>query len=621
MTPRQPMWYAPSALRRRAAICRRGPKDGERYTPMVQKRLLWLLVLVTTLTTASLAVPGVPSNTLAAAPKHPVVVRLYVKDRDHLNAVAAELDIWETYPESGYVVAAVTPSQYQWLDSLDYRQEVDLARTAWLEPQAALDGRFYYFDRYYPNPNDRYVVDFLQQTEATYPDLTELVDIGNAWLAGQPGQYHRDMWVLRITNEDPAFGPIMDKPAFALLATIHAREVVAAELAIRYIQILTGGYQGQGGYGTDADITWLVNHNVAYVLVVQNPDGHAVNVQNTAASWRKNVDWDDGCSAPSSWGVDLNRNHSFMWGCCGGSSSDPCSYNYRGPTRASEPETLAFESFFSAVMVDQNGPNGEDEVPAAAPDDTSGIFVSLHSYSDLVLWPWGSEGHGVSPNDEQLRTIGRKFAYYTGYDPRGSIWYDVDGATDDWTYGMFGIASYTFEVGPAEGVCSGYMPPYDCIDGYGGRDFWGENRPALLYAHKIARSPYKTGYGPDASGVAAVPDHIVAGTGVTLTAAIADHRYGSDMRQPVAAAEYFIDAPGVDGNGTAMLASDGTWGGLNEEVEAIVDTTGLPVGRHYALVHGRSENGDWGSFTAVFVTVSQPLSVVHLPQVMRESLP
>jgi carboxypeptidase T len=586
-------------------------------TPMVQKRPLWLPALITTLLAGGLVIPGVPANTWAAAPGQPVVVRLYVKDREHLNAVAGQLDIWETHPESGYVVAAVTPNQYRWLEGLDYRQEIDVARSASLDPQAPLDPRFYYFDDHYTNANDRYVVDFLQQTESTYTNLTELMDIGNAWLAGQQGEHHRDVWVLRVTNEDPAYGPIDEKPAFFLMAAIHAREAVAPELAIRYIEVLTGGYEGQGGYGTDADVTWLVNHSVAYVLVMQNPDGYAVNEQNAGASRRKNLDWDDGCSLPSSWGVDLNRNHSFLWGCCGGSSSDPCSYNYRGPAGASEAETLAFQSFFTSVMEDQNGANRDDAVPAAAPAGTSGIFVSLHSYGDLVLWPWGFEGHGTSPNHEQLRTIGRKFAYYTGYDPSGSIWYAVDGATDDWTYGKFGIASYTFEVGPSEGACSGFMPPYDCVDGHSGRDFWAENRPAFLYAHKIARTPYITAYGPDTGDVAATPARASPGTAVTLTATIADQRYGADLPQPIAAAEYFLDAPGVDGTGVAMLPGDGTWGGVSEDVETVVDTTLVPLGVHYLLVHGRNGSGDWGPFSAVFLTVTGPRTFIHLPVVVR----
>jgi carboxypeptidase T len=539
------------------------------------------------------------------------VIRIYVKDRDHLNAVAGRLDIWEAHPDQNYVVAAVSLAQYRWLQDLGYQVEVDAEKTIWLELAAPLDPRFYYFDSYYPNANGRYVVDFLHDVNTAYPTLTELYDAGDAWLADQPSEHDRDIWVLRVTNEDLAYGDIHDKPAFFLFATIHAREVAVPELAIRYIKYLTEGYGGQGGYGQDADVTWLVNHNVAYVLVMQNPDGHSVNEQNTAAYWRKNMDNDDGCSISNWWGVDLNRNHSFMWGCCaGGSSPSPCDETYRGPSPASEPETQAFQDFFATVMCDQNGPNGDNEQPPAAPDDTTGIFISLHSYGDQVLWPWGFSDWGPAPNDAQLATIGRKFADYNGADPTGTIWYTVDGATDDWAYGKFGVASYTFEVGPNTGSCGGFFPAYGCIDGIDGmpRSFWAENKPALLYAHKIARTPYMTSYGPDVENVAAFPATIFPSMPVSLTATVADHRYGGDPLGPIAGAEYFVDAPGEDGTGFPLSPVDGAWGGVSEAVMAVKDTAGLALGQHYLLVHGRNSNGDWGPFTAVFLTVVQSRS-------------
>ena len=48
--------------------------------------------------------------------------------------------------------------------------------------------------------------------------------------------------------------------------------------------------------------------------------GHRVDEEDTSAYRRKNMDNDDGCPYADSWGIDLNRNHSFLWGCCGGSS-------------------------------------------------------------------------------------------------------------------------------------------------------------------------------------------------------------------------------------------------------------------------------------------------------------
>ena len=540
-----------------------------------------------------------PTN---ASPSASVVIRLYVNDKAHLDAVAGELDIWEVHRDAGYVVAAVTPEQLAWLQSLGYQTVVDPEITAWLHgDRAPLDPRYYYFSEFYSNPNRRYIVNFLQGTNTAHPDLTELFDIGNAW------QTTRDIWVLRITNEDAAFGPIADKPTFFLYATIHAREVSTPELAIRYIKYLLDGYNGQGGYGVDPDVTWLVDQHVLYVLVMANPDGHVVNEMNTSADRRKNM---NNTSCPSgNFGVDLNRNHSFLWGCCGGSSSYSCSDIYRGVSRGSEPETQAFQAFFAQVMRDQNGPNGDDQIPPAAPENAMGIFLTLHSYSDYVLWPWGFGGYGNSPNYTQLRAIGEKFAYFNGFNPIGYIGYAVDGATDDWTYGKFGVASFTFEVGPDDdSACGRFFPAYGCIDGIDGmsRNFWAENKPAFLYAHKIAAAPYRIVYGPDALNVTLAPPAGVVGDAITVQATIADRRHGNAGLRPVTAAEVFIGAPGADGTGIPMAPVDGSWGSTSEQARATLDTSALAPGRHLVFVHGRNDQGKWGPFSTAFLDLEAP---------------
>jgi hypothetical protein len=423
--------------------------------------------------------------------------------------------------------------------------------------------------------------------------------------------------VLRVTNEDPAFGDILDKPAFFLSAAMHAREVATPELAIRYLQYLTTGYDGEGGYGLDADVTWLVDHHVAYVLVMQNPDGHVENERDWDwyHSRRKNMDWDDGCSDPWSWGVDLNRNHSFFWGCCGGSSPYSCSETYRGPGPGSEPETQSLEGYFATVMKDQNGPNAADEISSASPITATGIFISLHSYGDLVLWPWSFNGYGNAPNHAELQTIGRKFAAYNGYDPSGTIWYEADGTIDDWSYGMFGIPSFTFEVGPGgSGGCSGFLPRYECLDGYAGRDFWAENKPAFLYAHRIARTPYLSAYGPDVQNLTVTSAGLPGGASGQLRVTITDDRCCGDTPQPIAGAEYFLDVPGPDGTGIPMTPVDGSWGDPSEGAVALVDTSELLLGQHYILVRGQNDEGRWGPFAAAF---AEPDHCIYLPMIIQ----
>ena len=545
-----------------------------------------------------------------------VVIRFFYDTQEQLNAVASQLDIWEVHPSgiepsSGYAVAAVFPAQQAWLDVLGYRLEIDQKKTDELQaPSAVLDPRYYYFDDFNNNSYSRYIVDFMQEMSATYPALTELIDIGDAWLASHSG-YHRDMWVLRITNEDPQYGEIASKPPFFMMANIHAREVTTPEMAIRYIKYLTTGYNGAGGYGDDPDVTWLVNHHVVYVLVSQNPDGHVINEANWSAYWRKNVDNDDGCSID--FGVDLNRNSSFKWGCCGGSSGQCNSETYRGPNRASEPETAALQTFATQVFADWNGNNGDDEIPQAAPDNTVGIFISLHSYQDQILWAWEFTS-GPAPNEAQLYKIGSKLADITDIMLPTGFLYTVDGGTIDWMYGKLGIPAYTYEIGPTYGSCGDFFPPYGCQDGIDGmpRDFWAEMGPSFVYANKIAGSPYKTSYGPDTKSLLVNPTTVPAGVPAILSGTVLDQRYAGDPLVPVTAAEYFIDAPGVDGTGTSLSPTDGVWGSTTEAVEGAVDTTGLLEGQHYILVHGMNQNGFWGPFTAVFLYITTPAYGVML---------
>jgi carboxypeptidase T len=555
-----------------------------------------------------------------------LVVRLYYDSQPQLDDVAGQLDIWEVHPlpglgsGSGYAIAAVNPAQKDWLEVLGYRVEIDTEKTAVVQsPIAVLDQRYFYFDSFNTNSMDRYMLDFIEATNIAYPALTELLDIGDAWLASNAG-YARDMWVLRISNEDPQYGDIASKPAFFLMANIHAREVTTPEMAIRYIKYLTDGYLGQGGYGIDPDVTWLVNHHVVYVLVSQNPDGHEINEVNTAAYWRKNVDNDDGCSDPNNWGVDLNRNSSFKWGCCGGSSGSPCSETYRGPSQASEPETVALQSFITQVFADWNGNNGDDQM-VSSPDNASGLFITLHSYADDILWPWGF-APGTAPNDTQLRAIGRKLAEMTGVmNPTGGIGYLVDGSTDDWVYGKLGVAAFTYEIGPDNGSCGGFFPAYGCQDGTDGmpRNFWDEMKSSFIYANKISAMPYRIVYGPDAIGLSATPNDAPGGIPVNLSATILDQRYGSDTLQPVMAAEYFIDTPGEDDTGTPMAPNNGDWGETSEGAEAIINTSLLSEGQHYILVHGMSNDGFWGPFTAVFFNITNSgWNNIYLPLAQKD---
>ncbi|MGC8875403.1 MAG: hypothetical protein ACP5SI_13275, partial [Chloroflexia bacterium] len=54
-------------------------------------------------------------------PTDVVVVRLYFPDRDALNAIAAEYDVWEVHHDLGYAVLLLTPEEYEALQQQGYR--------------------------------------------------------------------------------------------------------------------------------------------------------------------------------------------------------------------------------------------------------------------------------------------------------------------------------------------------------------------------------------------------------------------------------------------------------------------------------------------------------------------
>jgi hypothetical protein len=238
----------------------------------------------------------------------------------------------------------------------------------------------------------------------------------------------------------------------------------------------------------------------------------------------------------------------------------------------------------------------------AANPDATGVYLNIHSFSELVLWPWGGT---LTPTDNgtALTTLGRKFAYFNDYMPQQSIYlYATDGTTIDFAYGDLGVAGYVFELGTQfHQSCSDFEST-----------ILPDNLPALRYAAKAARTPYQTPAGPDALNVVAVPSSVTAGEPVDVIATLNDTRYsnanGSEPVQPIAEGEVYVDFPpwSPGANPVAMTADDGTFDETVEPASATIDTTCLEAGRHLAFVRGRDSAGadvNWGAVSAVFFEI------------------
>ena len=332
-------------------------------------------------------------------------------------------DIWR--PDDihiGTVDVRVSPEQLRMLEAtgLEFKIYID-------DVQALVDESYgsgttssaNWYEDYHPltNPDPPHdgVFQRMQLLADTYPDLAEVIDLG-------PSLEDRPQLALLITGE----GAGEDKPGFLLQGGIHAREWITVPVAMYTAEwMLTN-------YGSDPKATKLVDEIEWTILMVHNPDGYDYT-WTTNRMWRKNRRDNGG----GIFGVDLNRNYEYGWG-GPGSSGDPSSQTYRGPSPFSEPES-------------QNCRDYTLDHPNIA------AFMDQHSYGQLIMWPWGYIPDLCPDNDEydyvgsnMSRLVKEVHGMVYEYGPVNTTIYPASGVTIDWHYGEFMeerfVMAFTYEL-------------------------------------------------------------------------------------------------------------------------------------------------------------------------------
>ena len=419
---------------------------------------------------------------------------------------------------------------------------------------------------------------------ADYPDLVQLVDIGDSWEKTQNPNAGWDIEVLVLANRNT---PSVPKSDAFFMSGIHAREWAPVEMNLRLAEYLLTNYE------TNADVKWLLDYNRVHLVLSTNPDGRLQDEANLNWEWRKNTNnnYCTGGTGQNGRGADLNRNYPYMWV----GSSYQCDQTYSGPSAGSEPETVAITNYVASVFPDQKGPNPSDPVNELT---ATGMFIDLHSYSRLVLWPWGYT-YDSAPNDASLRVMSYKFAYYNGHDPQKSTeLYPTNGSTDDWAYGELGVPGFCFEVGDTfHQSCSVFN-----------NDISPNNIKALVRAIKIARRPYRLTYGPEVTNISFAANPVLPGQNLTVTYTADDTLY-STYRTGVPSStidsiRYSFDKPSwISGSNAKTIV-------LRTQVPKYTSTfaastTGLTPGQHTLFVESLDGSGAWGPPTAIFFTISE----------------
>ncbi|XP_067390982.1 carboxypeptidase A2-like [Emydura macquarii macquarii] len=250
----------------------------------------------------------------------------------------------------------------------------------------------------------------LDNLAAEYPSLVSKQKIGESY-------EKRPMYILKFSTGGT------NRPAIWLDAGIHAREWITQATALWTAKKIASEY------GNDPSVTSLLNTMDIFLLVATNPDGYAFSHTNNRM-WRKTRSKISGSICI---GVDPNRNWDAGFG-GPGASTNPCSDSYHGPRANSEVEVQSVVDFIKS----------HGKIKA---------FLTIHSYSQLLLYPFGYKC--TNPADyKELDAVGNAAAsaltslYGTKYTvgPICSTIYQASGGSIDWSYD-YGIKySFAFEL-------------------------------------------------------------------------------------------------------------------------------------------------------------------------------
>lgn len=522
----------------------------------------------------------------------PQIVRAYYSDKQQIQDLSQFITLWEVNTSQKYTVFQLDSKQdFDKIIKLGFKLRIDTKLQAKVmkdQSNVAVKGQKS-IPGYACYSTVEETITRMEAMAANHPNLTEIIDIGDSWEKTVNSNNGYDMLVLKITNENIVD---VDKPILFISSAVHAREYATAELNTRFAEYLLENY------ATNSDVRWMLDHQEVHFLLHNNPDGRKKAEAQVGGSpgWRKNTNQAYCSPNSTSRGADLNRNYPFGWE----SNPDQCSNTYSGGSAESEPEISSIVGYFNTIWNDNRGIGIND----AAPEDTAGVFLDVHSYSQLILWPWGYS-NSLSPNQQQFAAFGKRVAYFNDYEPKPAAGlYTAKGTSIDASYGDLGVASLVYELGTAF-----YQ---DCAEFE--NKILPDNLESLLYVSRVTRMPYITPFGPDIEELLIYPNYVLNAGNIFLEGKANDDRYnhsnGTQAVGQVQKVEFFKNQlPWLAANGTALDASDGLFDSANENFSGSINASELNDGENTIYVVATDNETKQGAVFSQFINVVDAAAV------------
>jgi len=263
----------------------------------------------------------------------------------------------------------------------------------------------------------------IRELDDLYPDLVH-------WeILGTTDHDHLPIYAVKLSVNAEAQRDSV--PAVLFVGQHHGEEIIGVEIVMNEI------HQLLSGFGKDTFITSILENNEVWFVPTVNPEGYNYvsrsfypfrRKNNTDTNLNGRLDLFEGGD-----GVDLNKSYDFNWENDAG--TDPQEYYYKGPSPASEAETVAMQNFFARERFQ--------------------YAVLYHSsitgnFGEHIYFPWNWNGK-KSPDYQDIRDIALQFAKKLPRDYREGNYIVHTGSTSpigfarDYIYANYGTYSYDVE--------------------------------------------------------------------------------------------------------------------------------------------------------------------------------
>ncbi len=412
-----------------------------------------------------------------AGAEEPVLMRIDITDRDSIEQLLKmNLDITTVRPgeyaeaylvskerlevlTEGFNIYPIVDTSKEYLETIGKQGFVPAPGREWTS---------------YPTFSQ--MATWLQGMETSYPGLCDLFSIGQSTNG-------RDLWVMKISDNA---GVEEAEPEVRFCSSMHGDEITGMIMCLNMIEHLLVNY------GSDPDITALVNGREIFLMPLMNPDGYVAGTRYNAQ------------------GQDLNRSFpDFI--------DDPDNTPAGRPTEVQLMMNWQLDHNF-VISVSYHGGALVVNYPYDCtwdycPDDTFFYNMSLgYSSRNLPMYNSTSFTDGVV---------------------RGVAWYLIYGGIQDWAYWWYADMLVTIE------VSNDKNPPTSQL-----ATFWDQNRDAMLYFIDLSGKGITGTVTDSVSGLPLAADINVAG--ITMNRPVyTDPDHGNYVR-PLYAGSYNVtySAPG-----------------------------------------------------------------------------